>query len=244
MNYETVLHVEHHSERLFSFKTTRQNFEKPFIPGQFTMIGMGDDDVLRAYSIASAPHQDTLEFFSIKVDDGPLTSRLQHIKVGDEIEVGNRPTGPLVVKNLIPGKRLWCLATGTGLAPFLSIVRDPETLGSFDQVIVTHTVRHVRELAFRELLESLPVVYYPSVTREPFERNGRITALVESGQIFNELNLSPWNIEEDRIMICGSPEFNADLRRQLESKGFVHGTNRTPGHFVQERAFVTQHPGK
>ena len=240
MNLETVLHVEHYSDALFSFKTTRGPDIRSFKAGQFTMIGMADNDVLRAYSIASAPHEAHLEFLSIKVPDGPLTERLKDIQVGDQIEVGDRPTGTLVLDNLKPGKRLWCVATGTGLAPFLSIIRDQQTFERFQQVIVTHTVRTTQELAYGDLLTSLPITYYPTLTREPFETPGRITARIDSGALWSDLNLTPWSIDEDRVMICGSPEFNKDLRGRLEGLGFTHGTNRAPGEFVQERAFVMQ----
>ena len=240
MNLETVLSVEHYSDALFSFKTTRSPEIRPFKAGQFTMIGMADDDVLRAYSIASAPDEAHLEFLSIKVPGGPLTERLKDIQAGDQIEVGDRPTGTLVLDNLKPGKRLWCVATGTGLAPFLSIVRDPQTFERFEQVIVTHTVRTTQELAYRDLLSALPITYYPTVTREPFQTPGRITERMDNGGLWSDLALEPWIAEEDRVMICGSPEFNKELRSRLEALGFTHGTNRAPGEFVQERAFVMQ----
>ena len=240
MNLETVLTVTHYSDSLFSFTTTRSPEIRPFKAGQFTMIGMADDDVLRAYSIASAPSEDSLEFLSIKVPGGPLTERLQHIQPGDQIEVGDRPTGTLVIDNLTPAKRLWCVATGTGLAPFLSIVRDAATFEKFDEVIVTHTVRTVAELAYRDLLSGLPITYYPTVTREAFETPGRITERMQSGALWSDLDVSPWSRDTDRIMICGSPAFNQELRDQLSDAGFTHGTNRAAGEFVQERAFVMQ----
>lgn len=240
MNLETVVSVRHYSDDLFSFQTTRSQDIRPFKAGQFTMIGMGDNDILRAYSIASAPSEPHLEFFSIKVQDGPLTSRLQHIREGDQIEVGDRPTGTLILDNLLPGKRLWCIATGTGLAPFLSIVRDPATFERFEEVILTHTVRTVQELAFAEMLATCPIRYYPTVTREPFHTQGRITERLASGAVFEDLSLPPWSVVDDRIMICGSPAFNNELRNDLQSREFKHGTNRAPGHFVQERAFVMQ----
>ena len=243
MNLETVLHVEHYSDALFSFKTTRGPDIRSFKAGQFTMIGMADDDILRAYSIASAPNEAHLEFLSIKVPGGPLTERLKDIQVGDQIEVGDRPTGTLVLDNLKPGKRLWCVATGTGLAPFLSIMRDQQTFERFEQVIVTHTVRTTQELAYGDLLTSLPITYYPTVTREPFQNPGRITERIDSGALWSDLSLTPWSVDEDRVMICGSPEFNKDLRSRLEGLGFIHGTNRVPGEFVQERAFVMQRAG-
>ena len=171
---------------------------------------------------------------------GPLTERLKDIQAGDQIEVGDRPTGTLVLDNLKPGKRLWCVATGTGLAPFLSIIRDRHTFERFEQVIVTHTVRATQELAYADLLSSLPIIYYPTVTREPFQTVGRITERIDSGALWSDLNLTPWAVDDDRVMICGSPEFNRDLRSRLEGLGFTHGTNRAPGEFVQERAFVMQ----
>ena len=240
MNLETVLHVKHYSDALFSFKTTRSEAIRTFRAGQFTMIGMGDDDVLRAYSIASPPDADELEFLSIKVPGGPLTERLKDIQIGDQIEVGDRPTGTLVIDNLTPAKRLWCVATGTGLAPYLSILRDPKTFERFEQVVVTHTVRTARELVYHDLLSALPVIYYPTVTREVFRTEGRITALIDDGTLWSDLCLDPWHQADDRVMICGSPEFNKELRSRLETLGFVHGTNRSPGDFVQERAFVMQ----
>lgn len=240
MNLETVLSVTHYSDALFSFTTTRSPDIRAFKAGQFTMIGMADDDVLRAYSIASPPEESSLEFLSIKVPGGPLTERLQHIQPGDQIEVGDRPTGTLVIDNLTPAKRLWCVATGTGLAPFLSIVRDPKTFEKFDEVVVTHTVRTVAELAYRELLSGLPIRYYPTVTREAFATPGRITDRMDSGVLWSDLGVSPWTPDTDRIMICGSPEFNQQLRDQLTASGFTHGTNRAAGEFVQERAFVMQ----
>lgn len=240
MNLETVLSVTHYSDALFSFTTTRSETIRSFRAGQFTMIGMGTDDLLRAYSIASPPTAQHLEFLSIKVPGGPLTERLQHIKPGDQIEVGDRPTGTLVIDNLTPGQRLWCVATGTGLAPFLAIVRDPATFAKFDEVILTHTVRTVAELAYAELLQSLPIRYYPTVTREPFVRAGRITDRMAQGLVWADLDVPPWSPEVDRIMICGSPAFNQELRDQLTHTGFQHGTNRQPGEFVQERAFVMQ----
>ena len=240
MNLETVLSVQHYSDALFSFKTTRSEDIRAFKAGQFTMIGMGDNDVLRAYSIASSPAADHLEFLSIKVPGGPLTERLKDIQDGDQIEVGDRPTGTLVLDNLLPGKRLWCVATGTGLAPYLSSIRDPATFDRFEQVIVTHTVRTTQELAYRELLSSLPITYYPTVTREPFTTEGRITQRMDDGSLWDDLGLDPWNQACDRIMICGSPEFNNELRNRLQSQGFSHGTNRAAGQFVQERAFVMQ----
>ena len=154
--------------------------------------------------------------------------------------IRDSPTGTLVLDNLQPGKRLWCVATGTGLAPFLSIIRDPKTFDRFEQIIVTHTVRVTQELAYADLLSALPITYYPTVTREPFQTPGRITERIDSGALWSDLGQGPWAVEDDRVMICGSPEFNKDLRSRLEGLGFTHGTNRAPGEFVQERAFVMQ----
>ena len=238
MHFETVRSVSHYSDYLFSFTTSRSPDFRPFKAGQFTMIGMGDDDLVRAYSIASPPGVDHLEFLSIKVPDGALTTRLQKIQPGDEIEVVNRPTGTLVIDNLTPGKRLWCLATGTGLAPFLSIIRDPLTFQKFDEVVVTHTVRTCAELAYADMLQSLPIHYYPTVTREPFTRTGRITEHMDNGSIFTHLGLKGWNKAEDRILLCGSHAFNQDIKQRLEAAGLSHGSNRQSGEFVQERAYV------
>jgi len=242
MHFETVTSVTHYSDYLFSFITTRSRDFRPFKAGQFTMIGMGDDDLVRAYSIVSPPQADHLEFLSIKVADGALTSRLQSIQPGDEIEVVNRPAGTLVLDNLTPGKRLWCLATGTGLAPFLSLVRDPLTFQRFEEVVVTHTVRTSAELAYADLLTELPVHYYPTVTREAHAHTGRITEHIDKGGLFAALGLSGWNPEQDRVMLCGSQAFNRDLKERLEAAGFSHGSNRAPGEYVQERAYVMASP--
>ena len=249
---EEVLSVHHWTDRLFSFTTTRDPSLR-FHNGHFTMIGLKVDDkpLVRAYSIASANYEDHLEFLSIKVEDGPLTSRLQHIKVGDKIVVGRKPTGTLVVDYLLPGKRLWMFATGTGLAPFMSVVRDPETYEKFEQVILVHGVRQVDELAYRELLvDHLPsheylgelvtsqMRYYPTVTREEFVNMGRITELIESGKLMADLGLPALDPAVDRAMICGSPGMLRDLKLALEARGFVEGNTSTPGAFVVERAFV------
>lgn len=234
-----VLSVQHFTDDLFVFETERPTGFQ-FVAGQFTMIGMGDDDTMRAYSVASGPTEKLLRFYSIKVQDGPLTSRLQHIKPGDTIELGDRPVGTLLIDNLTPAKNLWLISTGTGLAPFLSIVRDPRTYEKFERVILTHTVRDPEELAFKEFLENQPIVYYPTVTRGFFKNQGRITDLISSGKLFDDLNIPRFDLSYDRIMFCGNPAFNDDLREYLESNNWKHGTMKTPGHFVQERAFVTQ----
>jgi ferredoxin--NADP+ reductase len=249
---ETVTWVKHWTDELFSFRTTRDPSFR-FRSGQFIMIGLPVDGkpLLRAYSIASAHYDDELEFYSIKVQDGPLTSRLQHLKVGDEVLVGRKPTGTLVLDGLKPGKRLYLLGTGTGLAPFLSLARDPEVYDAFEKVIVTHTCRHVADLSYREYLsETLPndellgemvreqFLYYPTVTREPFQTEGRITDLIASGLMTRDLGLPDLDPTEDRLMLCGGPSVLADLKTLLESKGFVEGSLANPGDYVLERAFV------
>jgi len=252
-NEERVLSVHHWTDRLFSFTTTRDTSLR-FSNGHFTMIGLRVDGkpLLRAYSIVSPNWAEHLEFLSIKVQDGPLTSRLQHIQVGDTIIVGRKPTGTLLIDYLLPGKRLYLLGTGTGLAPFLSIVRDPETYERFEQVIVVHGVRQVNELAYRELLSNDLVkdeilgelvqgklLYYPTVTREPFVHQGRIPQLLGEGVIAKDLGLPAFNAAEDRVMICGSPEMLRDLKALCEKTGLKEGNTTTPGDFVIERAFVS-----
>lgn len=253
-NEERVLSVHHWTDRLFTFKTTRDASLR-FSNGHFTMIGLrvNDKPLLRAYSIVSANYEDHLEFLSIKVPDGPLTSRLQHIQVGDTIIVGRKPTGTLLIDYLLPGKRLFLLSTGTGLAPFMSIVRDPETYEKFDQVILVHGVRQVDELAYHDVLvEHLPaheflgdlvaskLRYYPTVTREAYRNMGRVTDLIQSGKLFEDLGLPPLNAAEDRVMICGSPGMLKDLKHMLEGLGFPEGNTSKPGAFVIERAFAEQ----
>ena len=253
-NEEQVLEIHHWTDRLFTFKTTRDQSLR-FSNGHFTMIGLrvNDKPLLRAYSIVSANYEDHLEFLSIKVPDGPLTSRLQHIKVGDSIIVGRKPTGTLLIDYLLPGKRLFLLSTGTGLAPFMSIVRDPATYEKFEQIILVHGVRQKDELAYHDLLvEHLPaheflgdvvstqMRYYPTVTREEFRNTGRIPDLIESGKLFADLGLPELNSVEDRVMICGSPGMLRDLKGLLEARGFWEGNTSTPGDFVIERAFAEQ----
>jgi ferredoxin/flavodoxin---NADP+ reductase len=252
---ETVSSVHHWTDSLFSFTTTRDQALR-FSNGHFTMIGLRGENgkpLLRAYSIVSANYEEHLEFLSIKVPDGPLTSKLQHIKPGDKIVVGRKPTGTLLIDYLLPGKRLYLLGSGTGLAPFLSIVRDPETYARFEKVVIVHGVRQVAELAYRDYLTSeLPeheflgelvrnqMLYYPTVTREAFENQGRITTLLDNGQLQTDLSLPPLNPAEDRIMICGSPGLLKDLKQILDVRGFKEGNTTTPGDFVIERAFVEQ----
>lgn len=250
--YETVTWVQHWTDQLFSFRTTRDPSFR-FQSGQFVMVGLETDGkpLLRAYSIASPSWHEELEFYSIKVADGPLTSKLQKIKVGDQVLIGKKPTGTLVLDGLKPGKRLYMLGTGTGLAPWLSLARDPEVYDRFDEVIVTHTVRAVADLNYRELFEhDLPndeilgeivapkLRYYPTVTREPFKTQGRITDLIASGKIFEDLGVPKLDPAVDRLMLCGGPSVLADLKALLESYGYVEGSLAAPGDYVLERAFV------
>ena len=253
-NEERVLSVHHWTEKLFSFTTTRDASLR-FSNGHFTMIGLrvNDKPLLRAYSIVSANHEDHLEFLSIKVPDGPLTSRLQHIQVGDTVIVGRKPTGTLLIDYLLPGKRLYLMSTGTGLAPFMSVIRDPETYEKFEQVVLVHGVREVKELAYHDLLtKELPaheligemvsqqLRYYPTVTREAYEHTGRITDLIESGKLFADLAVPSLDREVDRVMICGSPGMLRDLKAMLEARGFNEGNTSKQGDFVIERAFAEQ----
>ncbi|WP_194722603.1 ferredoxin--NADP reductase [Noviherbaspirillum malthae] len=254
LHEERVLSVHHWTDRLFTFTTTRDPALR-FSNGHFTMIGLRVEGkpLLRAYSIVSANYEDHLEFLSIKVPEGPLTSRLQHIKVGDTIIVGRKPTGTLLIDYLLPGRRLYLLSTGTGLAPFMSIIRDPETYEKFEQVVLVHGVRQVDELAYHDvLMEHLPnheflgelvtskLRYYPTVTREQYKNMGRITDLISSGKLCTDLGTPPLNAKEDRVMICGSPAMLRDLKRMLEEGGFKEGNTSTPGDFVIERAFAEQ----
>ena len=252
---ETVLSVHHWTDRLFSFKTTRDETLR-FSNGHFTMIGLrleGGKPLLRAYSIVSANYEDHLEFLSIKVQDGPLTSRLQHIQVGDKIVVGKKPTGTLLIDYLLPGKNLYLFGTGTGVAPFLSIVRDPETYERFEKVVLVHGVRQVAELAYQDYLshelpaheflgemDSAQMLYYPTVTREPFRTQGRIPELIESGKMQADLGLPKFDPAHDRAMLCGSPAMLRQLKELLEARGFMEGNTTKPGDFVVERAFVEQ----
>ncbi|GGF61971.1 ferredoxin--NADP(+) reductase [Azorhizobium oxalatiphilum] len=249
---ERVLSVHHWTDRLFSFTTTRDSGFR-FRNGEFTMIGMKVDGkpLLRAYSVASPNHEETLEFFSIKVPEGPLTSRLQHLQVGDPIIVGKKATGTLVLDNLKPGENLYLLGTGTGLAPFLSIIRDPETYERFNKVVLVHGCREVAELAYGEMItEHLPnheflgedisakLIYYPTVTREPFRNRGRVTDLIESGKLFEDIGLPAIDKARDRVMLCGSPEMMVQLRDMFEARGFEEGSSGEAGEFVLEKAFA------
>jgi ferredoxin--NADP+ reductase len=249
---ERVTDVRHWTDSLFSFRTTRDPTLR-FANGQFVMLGLevAGKPLLRAYSIVSPNWAPELEFYSIKVPDGPLTSRLQHIAVGDEILIGRKPTGTLVLDGLRPGRNLYLLGTGTGLAPFLSLARDPEVYERFDKVVITHTVREVADLNYRELLaHELPgdpdlgemvagkLIYYPTVTREAFETQGRITDLIASGKLFEDISLPPLDRARDRLMLCGGPSVLADLKALVLERGYEEGSIASPGDFVLERAFV------
>ena len=251
-----ILWTRRWTDRLFSFAVERPESFR-FRSGEFVMLGLPAEDgagkpVLRAYSIASPGWADELEFYSIQVPDGPLTSRLGRLVAGDRILLGRKPTGTLVLDALNPGRRLFLIASGTGLAPWLSVLRDPETWERFDQIVVTHTVREVRDLAYRAFLTreifNDPLIgdlakerllYYPTVTREPFERPGRITSRIENGALFSDLDLRPgFDPESDRAMLCGSTAMIRDVAVLLERAGFTEGSNAAPGDYVLERAFV------
>ena len=250
---ERVIDIRHWNDKLFSFRTTRDPGFR-FRNGQFIMLGLPSESrpVTRAYSIASANHEDHMEFLSIKVDNGMLTSRLQHIEPGDEVLVSAKPVGTLVIDDLNPGKRLFLLATGTGLAPFLSVIQDPETYERFEQVILVHGVRRIGDLAYREFIEQgLPnheylgemidghLLYYPTVTREPFEYQGRIPELILNGKLCNDLDIMPLNPKQDRAMVCGNMDMLHDTTAALEQLGFEMSPSQgVPGDFVIERAFV------
>ena len=250
---QTVLSVRHWTDRLFSFRVTRPQSLR-FRSGEFVMIGLLDDNgkpLLRAYSIASPSWDEELEFYSIKVPDGPLTSRLQHIRPGDQIILRPKPVGTLVLDALLPGKRIWFLATGTGIAPFASLMRDPETYEKYDQVVMMHTCRTVAELEYgRQLVEGLkddPLIgefvgdklkYYPTTTREDFPRMGRITDNLASGKVVADLGLAPMDRDSDRAMVCGSLAFNIDVKAVLEGFELREGANSDPREYVVEKAFV------
>lgn len=250
---ETVLHVHHWDERVFSFKTTRDTGFR-FDNGQFVMIGLMVDGrpLMRAYSVASANHEEDLEFLSIKVPDGPLTSRLQHIAVGDRVLVGLKPTGTLLITDLKPGRNLYLLATGTGLAPYMSIIKDPETYQKFSKVILLHGVRYASELAYHDyIVNELPqheflgdmvksqLLYYPTVTREIYEHRGRLPDLLRSGKVSTDLGIEALDPQHDRAMICGSPAMLKDLSTLLDEMGFAISPRiGEAGDYVIERAFV------
>lgn len=250
---QTVTAITHYTDRLFSFRLTRPRSLR-FRSGEFVMIGlMGDNErpLLRAYSIASPAWDDELEFYSIKVTDGPLTSRLQYIKPGDQVILRPKPVGTLVHDALRPGKRLFLVATGTGVAPFASLLRDPETYDRFEDVVLTHTCRRVEDLQYsRALVADLPFDllvgdeigkfrYIPLTTREESPQTGRITDWIESGRLSKHLSSSELDPETDRVMICGSIGLNSDMKRLLEVRGFTEGSNASPGDFVVEKAFVS-----
>ena len=249
---ETVLEVHHWTDTLFSLKTTRDPGFR-FDSGEFAMMGLEVDGrpLLRAYSVASASYEEQLEFLSIKVPNGPLTSRLQNVQPGDIVLLNRKATGTLLLDNLLPGKNLWLLSTGTGLAPFMSIIKDPAVYERFDRVVLTHTVRQqaelkcgeraVQELVANEYIGEIAgekLIYYPTVTREPFHTEGRITDLIQSGKLFTDVGLPPFDPADDRIMICGNPQMTLELTDYMESLGFEMGANNKPGTFVIEKAFV------
>jgi ferredoxin/flavodoxin---NADP+ reductase len=252
---ERVLAVHHWNERVFSFKTTRDPSFR-FENGHFVMLGMrvGDKPLMRAYSIASANHEDALEFLSIKVPDGPLTSRLQNIKPGDEICISRKPTGTLLLRDLKPGKRLFLLSSGTGLAPFMSLIKDPELYERFATVVLVHAVRYRSELAYRDYIEwelthheylgeqvRNQLLYVPTVTRQRFRHEGRITTLIDTGKLFETLGIPPLDPEVDRAMICGSPAMLTALSELLNERGFRQSSHvGDPGDYVIERAFVAR----
>lgn len=253
LSTQRVLSVHHWNDNLFSFRTTRDSSLR-FTNGQFVMIGMEQEGrpITRAYSIASANHDEHLEFFSIKVHNGPLTSRLQHLAVGDEVIVSRKPTGTLVLRDLRPGKNLYMLSTGTGLAPFISLIQDPETYERFEKVVLVHGVRTISELAYRNfIVDELPrheffadlvrdkLIYYPTVTREPYRNQGRLTDLIENGKLFADVGLPPLDPARDRVMICGSPAMLRDCCTLLDRRGFsVSPHIGSAGDYVIERAFV------
>lgn len=250
---ERVLKIQHWTDSQFTFATTRDQGLR-FENGQFVMVGLpiGERPLLRAYSIASANHEEHLEFLSIKLPDGPLTSRLQHIRAGDEVLVSRKPTGTLVLHDLKPGKRLYLLSTGTGAAPFISVIKDPDVYERFESVVFVHGVRWVRETAVvKHRIAQLhaheylgeqvrrQLIYYPTVTREPYRNRGRLTALIESGRLASDVSLPPLDAANDRVMVCGSPAMLADTCALLDSQGFrISPHIGEPGDYVIERAFV------
>ena len=252
-NQESVVSVHHWTDRLFSFTTTRHPSFR-FRNGEFTMIGLkvGERPLLRAYSVASANYEDRLEFFSIKVPDGPLTSQLQHLKQGDEIIVSRKATGTLVIDNLEDGRNLYLIGTGTGLAPFLSVIKDPETYERFEKIVLLHGCRRVAELAYGEMItRELPndeligdlvrnqLIYYPTVTREAFRNMGRLTDLIDSGKLAADIGLPQIDAATDRVMICGSEAMLKDACKLLDARGFhISPRQGEQGDYVIERAFV------
>ncbi len=254
---QTVIGVQHYTDRLFSFKVTRPKTLR-FRSGEFVMIGLLKEDgkpLLRAYSIASPAWDDELEFYSIKVQDGPLTSKLQHVKKGDQIILRPKPVGTLVHDALLPGKRIWFFATGTGIAPFASLLREPQTYEDYEQIILTHTCRNRNELAYGEnLIQEIKnggvmselvgdnaikkLIYYPTTTRDQSNQMGRITDLLKNGKLLNDLDIKNLAKETDRAMVCGSIGLNTDLKKIFEEFGLKEGANSEPAHYVVEKAFV------
>ena len=254
---EKVLEVKHYTDNLMHFKTTRDSGTR-FRDGEFLMIGLDiwseklqkNKPIMRAYSIASPNYEEYMEFLSVKVPDGPLTSRLQHIKPGDEILVNTKSVGSLVMANLKPGRNLYLLATGTGVAPFMSLIRGLETYEDFDNVVLVWGTRTVKELAYKEFLEGLneheiwgeitqgKFKFYPTVTREKFENTGRITTAIYENKVQDKLGLPKLDKEHDRFMICGSMPMNIELKEYLEGLNFTEGNSRIQGEYVLERAFV------
>ena len=257
INKERVLEVEHFTDRLFRIKTTRDKTLR-FRDGEFLMIGLDhfseklqrNKPIMRAYSVTSPSHQETLEFYSIKVQDGPLTSKLQHIQVGDEILVNTKPVGTLITTNVKSGRTLYMLATGTGIAPFLALIRGFDVYENYDNVVLLHGVREVKDLSFDDYLNNLnedeiykeitqgKFKYYPTVTRETFKHQGRVTDAMYSGEVQRVLELEEFDKEKDRVMICGSMEMNLELKEYFEGLGLVEGTMKEPGEYVLEKAFV------
>ena len=248
---EKVIDIHHWTDKTFSFKTTR-NVSFRFKNGEFAMIGLEIDDkpLLRAYSVVSPNHEDHLEFLSIKVPNGPLTSKLQHIDINNEILINSKSTGTLVCDYLLPGRNLYLFSTGTGLAPFMSIVRDPETYEKFENVILTHTVRTIKELAYKDLLQNLKhddtysyvtkgkFEYFNTVTREKWERTGRITEWIKNKNLWDAVKKEKFDPELDRVMICGSEEMTYELKKIFESFGSKEGSTKVQGGFVIEKAFA------
>ena len=251
-NREMVVEVRQFTDRLFSFRTTRDPGFR-FENGQFAMIGLEVDGrpLLRAYSMASSNYDDCLEFYSIKIENGPLTSRLRHINVGDTVLVGRKPTGTLVQSSLLPGKRLYLLSTGTGVAPFASVIKDPAVYDRYEKIVLVHGCRHVAELQYGlELVDAVrnneflgefareKLVLYATATREPYVNQGRITAAMESGRMFETLGVPDLSPQDDRVMICGSPQVLSDLQTLLKQRGFTEGSGGAPGAYVIEKAFA------
>ena len=248
---EKVTEIHHWTDKTFSFKTTR-DMSFRFKNGEFAMIGLEIDGkpLLRAYSVVSPNHEDHLEFLSIKVPNGPLTSKLQHIKIDDEIIVNSKPTGTLVCDYLLPGRNLFLFSTGTGLAPFMSIVRDPETYEKFEKIILTHTVRTSKELAYKDLLTNLNndeiysevtknnFIYFNTVTREKWDNEGRITEWIKKNTLWKQVGVESFKPEIDRVMICGSEEMTFDLKKIFEKLGSKEGSTKVQGGFVIEKAFA------